>query len=49
MLREITWQMGQNFVGISMAAPLKYLLVGLKVVALEKVGFGNTQLSKTVC
>ena len=49
MLREITWQIGQNFVGISMAAPLKYLLVALKVVVLEKVGISNTQLSKTVC
>ena len=49
MLREITWQIGQNFVGISMAAPLKYLLVALKVVVLEKVGISNTKLSKTVC
>ena len=29
-----------------MAAPLKYLLITLKVVALEKVSFSNTQIPK---
>ena len=32
-----------------MAAPLKYLLITLKVVALEKVSFSNTQIPKTIC
>ena len=40
--------MGRIFVAISMAAPLKYLLVALKLVALEKVSFSNTQIPKTV-
>ena len=41
--------MGQNFVAISMAGPLKYLLITLKVVALEKVSFSNKKVPKTVC
>ena len=47
-VRQITWQMGRNFVGISMAEPLKYLLIAVKLVALEKVSFSNTQIPKTV-
>ena len=35
-LRQTTWQIGPNTVGISMIAPLQYLLITLKVVALEK-------------
>ena len=31
-----------------MAAPLKYLLTTLKVVALEKLSFSNTQIPKTL-
>ena len=45
-LREITWQMGRNFVPISMAAPLQYLLITVKVVALQKLSFGETQNPK---
>ena len=41
--------MGRTFVAILMAAPLKYLLITLKVVALEKVSFSNTQIPKTIC
>ena len=47
-VRQITWQMGRNFVGISMAEPLKYLLITVKLVALEKVSFSNRQIRKTV-
>ena len=36
ILRQTTWQIGPNNVGISMIAPLQYLLITLKVVALEK-------------
>ena len=32
-----------------MAAPLQYLLVTVKVVALEDVSFSDTQNPKTVC
>ena len=42
-VRETTWQMGRNFVPISMAASLHDLLDTLMVVALEKVSFSNTQ------
>ena len=47
-LRDLTWQMSRNFVAIWMAALLKVLLITLKVVALEKVSFSNTQIPKTV-
>ena len=47
-VRQITWQMGRNFVAISMAEPLKYLLITVKLVALEKVSFSNRQIRKTV-
>ena len=40
--------MGRNFVAIEMAAPLKYFLITLKLVALEKVSFSNRQIPKTV-
>ena len=46
-LRETTWQMGGNLNPISMAAPLQYLLITLKVVALQKVSFSDTQNPKT--
>ena len=36
-LRRRTSQKGRNFVPISKAAPLQYLLIPLKVVALQKV------------
>ena len=32
-----------------MAGPLKYLLSTVKVVALEKVSFSDTENSKAVC
>ena len=32
-----------------MIAPLKYLIGTVKVVALEKVSFNNTQNPKTIC
>ena len=44
-----TWQMGRNFVGISIVACLKHLLITLKVVALEKVSSSNRKIPKTVC
>ena len=48
-LRETTGQMGQHTVAISMAAHLHYLLITVKVVALEKFSFSETQNSKSVC
>ena len=41
--------MGRNTVAVIMAAPLQYLLITVKVVALEKVSFSDTQNSKAVC
>ena len=41
--------MGQNAVGIWMTAHLEYILITVKVVALEKVSFSNTQNPKSVC
>ena len=38
--------MGRNTVAIWMAAPLQYLLITVKVVALEKVCFSDTQNPK---
>ena len=35
--------MGQHTVEIGMTAPLQYLLITLKVVALAKVSFSDTQ------
>ena len=46
-LRETTWQMGRNFVPISIAAPLQYLLITVKVLALQKLSFSDTQNPKT--
>ena len=40
--------MGPNTVAIWMAEPLKYLLSTVKVVALEKVSFSETQNPKAV-
>ena len=48
-LREKTKQMRQKSVAISMAEPLQYLLITVKVVALEKVSFSDTQNPKAVC
>ena len=41
--------MGRKTVAISMVEPLKYLLITVKVVALEKVSFSDTQNPKAVC
>ena len=41
--------MGPNTVAILMAPALQYLLMTLKVVALEKVSFSDTQNPKVVC
>ena len=41
--------MGRKTVGISMVEPLKYLLITVKVVALEKVSFSDTQYPNAVC
>ena len=38
--------MGQHTVAILMAAPLQYQLNTVKVVALEKVSFGDTKNPK---
>ena len=48
-LRETTRQMGQNTVAISMAAHLPDLLITVKVVALRKVPFSDTQNPEAVC
>ena len=48
-LRQTTRQMGRNTVALLMAEPLQYLLITVKVVALEKVSFSDTQNHKAVC
>ena len=48
-LRETTRQKGQNTVPISMAGHLQYLLITVKVVALRKVPFSDTQNPEAVC
>ena len=47
-LRDTTRQIGQNTVAISMAAHLQYLLITVKVVALRKVPFSDTQNPEVV-
>ena len=42
-------QMGRNTVPILMAAPSQYLLITVKVVALENLGFSDTQNRKSIC
>ena len=41
--------MGRNAFPIIMAAPLQYLLITVKVLALEKVSFSDKQNPKAVC
>ena len=48
-LRLNTTKMVRDTVAIEMTAPLKNLLNAVKVVALEKVSFSDTQNSKAVC
>ena len=44
-----TWQIGQNNVPIWMTAISQKLLITVKVNALQKVSFSDTQNPKTVC
>ena len=41
--------MGPNTVALLMAEHLQYLLITVKVVALEKVSFSDKQNPKAVC
>ena len=41
--------MGGNTVGMWMALTLQYLLITVKVVALEKVSFSDKENPKAVC
>ena len=41
--------MGQHTVAMWMAAPLQYLLITVKVVALEKLSFSGTEYPNAVC
>ena len=41
--------MGENTVATWMGALLQYLLITVKVVALEKVSFSDIDIPKTVC
>ena len=41
--------MGQHTVAIWVAARLHYLLITVKVIALEKVSFSDTPNPKAVC
>ena len=41
--------MGQHTVACLMAVPRQYQLITVKVVALEKVSFTDTQNQKAVC
>ena len=41
--------MGQGTVACLMGAPWQYQLITVKVVALEKVSFNDTQNHKAVC
>ena len=41
--------MGRKTIAISMVEPLQYLLITVKVVALEKVSFSDTQNPNAVC
>ena len=41
--------MGRNTFAMSIAARLHYLLITVKLIALEKVAFSDTQNPKAVC
>ena len=47
--RQTARQTGRNTVVRSMAEPLQYLLITVKIVALEKVSFSDEQNPKAVC
>ena len=46
--RQTTSEMRRNIVEILIAAPLQYLLISVKVVAMEKISFSDTQNPKAV-
>ena len=48
-LRKTTAQKGQHTVAIWIAAPSQYLLITVKLIALEKVSFSDTQNPKAIC
>ena len=48
-LRQRTEQIGRNNVPILMTPPLQNSSITVKVVALEKVSFSDTQNPQTVC
>ena len=48
-LRQTTKQMDQDTVAILMPEALQYLLITVKLVALEKFSFSDTQNPKAVC
>ena len=48
-LRQTTKQIGRNTVAIGIAARLHYLLISVKLIALEKLAFSYTQNPKAVC
>ena len=48
-LTETTRKVGRNTVAMWMAAPLPYLLITDKEVAVEIVSLSDTQNSKAVC
>ena len=41
--------MGRNTVAIGIAEPLEYLLITVKLIALEKVCFSDTQNPQAFC
>ena len=48
-LRQRTRQMVRNTVPIRVAARLHYLLITVKLIALERAFFSDTQNPKAVC
>ena len=46
---QLSQKLKIKIVAIWIAAPLEYLLITVKVVALEKVSFGDIQNPKGVC
>ena len=48
-LLQTTREMVREILAILMTAPLQNLLNALKLVALEKVAFRDTEISKAVC
>ena len=48
-LGQTTQQMGQHTVATWMAAHLHYLLITVKIIALEKFSFSDTQNPKSLC